>query len=191
MTTRSRTGLLIMDFQEGIAEAAVASGAVSAAMKARTAAEHFGMMVAFSKVGFQEGYPEIGEGTLVFSRAREAGAFSREKSKLLSEITSERDPVIDKKRFSAFTGSSLAVILRAHDVRDLVLAGVSTSGVVLSTLIEAFELDYRLTVLADACMDPDPAVHELLLRKVFPSRASVLDTDEWIAGLSNASSRGA
>src|SRR5215472_9808442 len=57
---------------------------------------------------------------------------------------------------------------RPHD--HLVLAGIATSGVVLSILRQAAELDYRLTVLADGCLDADPEVHKVLLGKEFPAR---------------------
>ena len=57
---------------------------------------------------------------------------------------------------------------------ELVLSGISTSGVVLSTLRQAADLDYGLTVLSDACGDPDPEVHDVLVDKVFPRQSVVL-----------------
>lgn len=48
---------------------------------------------------------------------------------------------------------------------------------------QAADLDYRITVLADACADSGPAVHRALLEKVFPRRALVTTTDEWTAAL--------
>jgi nicotinamidase-related amidase len=54
---------------------------------------------------------------------------------------------------------------------------------VLSTLPQAADLDYRLTVLSDACADADPEVHRVLTEKVFPRQALVTDTDEWIQTL--------
>ncbi|HEY3883138.1 MAG TPA: isochorismatase family protein, partial [Trebonia sp.] len=65
----------------------------------------------------------------------------------------------------------------------LVLAGISTSGVVLSTLRQAADLDYRLIVLEDACADRDDEVHRVLTGKVFPRQAVVTTADEWIAAL--------
>jgi len=56
-----------------------------------------------------------------------------------------------------------------------VLPGLSTSGVVLSTLREAADKDYRISVLSDCCADPDPEVHQLLLTKIFPRQAEVLE----------------
>jgi nicotinamidase-related amidase len=89
--------------------------------------------------------------------------------------------VVVKRRVSAFTGSDLAVILRARSVRTLVLAGIATSGVVLSTLREAADRDFGLTVLSDACADRDAEVHRVLLEKVFPRQADVVTVDDWAA----------
>ena len=90
------------------------------------------------------------------------------------------DVVVVKKRVSAFAGSDLDVVLRSLGVTSLVLTGISTSGVVLSTLRQAADLDFDLTVLSDACADTDPEVHRVLLEKVFPRQAAVVTTDRWI-----------
>jgi len=82
---------------------------------------------------------------------------------------------------SASAGSDLEVLLRGLGAGTLVLAGIATSGVVLSTLRQAADLDYRLVVLADACLDADPEVHRVLTEKVFPRQADVLTVDEWVA----------
>ncbi|HYB16621.1 MAG TPA: isochorismatase family protein [Streptosporangiaceae bacterium] len=72
---------------------------------------------------------------------------------------------------------------------SLVLAGIATSGVVLSTLRQAADLDYRLTVLADGCLDADPDVHRMLVEKVFPRQAEVVSVADWVAGLDQATAR--
>jgi nicotinamidase-related amidase len=95
----------------------------------------------------------------------------------------ENEPVIIKRRVSAFSGSDLEVLLRGAGADTLVLAGIATSGVVLSTLRQAADLDYGLTVLADACADPDPEVHRVLTEKVFPKQAQVTTADEWAKSL--------
>ncbi len=77
-------------------------------------------------------------------------------------------------------GSDLEVILRAKNIRHLVLAGISTSGVVLSTVREAADKDYQLTVLSDLCADFDEQVHSLLLEKIFPRQAAVITSRQWM-----------
>jgi nicotinamidase-related amidase len=56
---------------------------------------------------------------------------------------------------------------------------------VLSTLRAAADLDFELTVLRDACADADPEVHRVLLDKVFPRQAEVVDVAAWAAGLAD------
>jgi nicotinamidase-related amidase len=99
------------------------------------------------------------------------------------------DIVVTKKRVSAFAGSDLDVVLRSMHVSSLVLAGIATSGVVLSTLRQASDLDYEVTVLRDGCADADTEVHRVLLDKVFVRQADVIGTDEWTAQLSARPSR--
>jgi nicotinamidase-related amidase len=54
-----------------------------------------------------------------------------------------------------------------------------TSGVVLSTVRDAADRDYHLTVLEDLCLDPDDEVHRVLMRKVFPTQAEVMTAADW------------
>jgi nicotinamidase-related amidase len=72
------------------------------------------------------------------------------------------------------------VILSGCDVRHVVLTGVATSGVVLSTLCEAADKDFRITVLADGCADADNEVHQILTGKVFKRAADVIRVEEWV-----------
>lgn len=95
----------------------------------------------------------------------------------------ENDIVVTKHRVNAFLGTDLEMILLAQGIESLVLLGIASSGVVLSTLVHASDADYQLTVLRDCCADQDPEVHACLMEKVFPRRATVLDAEEFLAGL--------
>ncbi len=178
------SALLIMDVQPSIvALRPQAAAALFAPLRAlRAAARAAGVPVIYVVVGFRPGHPEVATSNLLFSRVKAEG-------RLLDEDVHPElrpDPgevVVRKRRVSAFSGSDLDVVLRAHGVRHLMLAGISTSGVVLSTLRQAADLDYRLSVVADGCMDPDDEVHELLLRKVFPRQAEVVSSQQLIDAL--------
>jgi nicotinamidase-related amidase len=61
-----------------------------------------------------------------------------------------------------------------------VLFGISTSGVVLSTVRWAADMDYKLAVVSDACADRDAEVHRVLIDKVFPWQATVVNTQEFL-----------
>ena len=163
-----------MDVQPGVIDRA--GDKESYLSRVRLAVDHAhaqGIRVIYVVVAFRPGAPEANE----FFR-RYAPAFVNAQPVM---TLAEGDIVVTKKRISAFAGSDLEVLLRANDIRNLVLSGIATSGVVLSTLREAFDKDYTLIVLSDLCADADPEVHRVLLEKVFPRQAKVLTTAEWIA----------
>ena len=47
-------------------------------------------------------------------------------------------------------------------------------------MVEAADFDYRITVLADLCLDADEEVHRVLTEKVFPRQATVIDSTQWL-----------
>ncbi len=84
---------------------------------------------------------------------------------------------------SAFAGTDLEMILRANDIETLIVFGIATSGVVLSTVRHASDADYRLVVIKDCCADMDAEVHACLIDKVFPRQATVLSASEFLEEL--------
>ena len=63
------------------------------------------------------------------------------------------------------------------------MAGVTTTGVVFSTLAEASDLDYRILLVADGCFEPDAAAQDAMLRVPFATRAEIVTTGDLIAAL--------
>jgi nicotinamidase-related amidase len=61
------------------------------------------------------------------------------------------------------------------------LFGIATSGVVLSTLLDASDSDYRIVVIKDCCADLDSELHSALIDRLFPQRADVLTSGEFEA----------
>jgi nicotinamidase-related amidase len=184
----SRPVLLLMDFQHGIVESLGSPSVVEAADRAAKAARAAGVPVMFVRVGFRPGYPEVAASNASFSAITAQGGDAYTQDHAATQVHAsltplDGEPVIVKRRVSAFTGSDLDVLLRGAGADELILAGIATSGVVLSTLRQAADLDYRLTVLVDACADRDEEVHRVLTEKVFPRQALVTTTDEWIASL--------
>ena len=95
--------------------------------------------------------------------------------------------VVRKTRFGAFSATDLDRLLNPSSYDVLVLAGVSTSGVVLSTLRDASDRDYGLVVLADCCADPQPEVHRVLTDTVFARQAEVVASEQFGALLAATS----
>ncbi|MBI0379978.1 cysteine hydrolase [Streptomyces albiflaviniger] len=93
---------------------------------------------------------------------------------------------VTKTRVGAFSTTSLDPFLREQGIDTLVLAGIFTSGVVLSTVREAADRDYRLLVLSDGCADPEPQLHQTLMESVLPMQADILDVAAFEATASAA-----
>src|SRR5215831_12851221 len=176
------TALLIMDVQQGIVERfAGDDGYLERLAAAIAAARAADVMVGYVTIAFRPGYPEVSDRNKSFAAIAGTGRFTGRNPGAVAPAPGEA--VVTKRRVSAFTGSDLDVLLRARRIGHLVLAGIATSGVVLSTLRQAADLDYRITVLADGCLDADPEVHQVLLGKVFPRQAEVTSIAEWAASL--------
>jgi nicotinamidase-related amidase len=79
------------------------------------------------------------------------------------------------------------MILRANGIDTLILLGIATSGVVLSTLLHASDADYRLLIVKDCCTDLDSEMHACLMGRFFPQRATVLTANELLESLQSAS----
>lgn len=138
--------------------------------------------VIYVTVGFRQGAPEVSMNNKGFSASKEKfGSVNMDEfTRVHPDLTPQDGEVsVMKRRVSAFTGSDLEVVLRAFGIQHVVLTGISTSGVVLSTTREAADKDYRITILSDGCADGDEEVHRVLTTKVFPRQADVLTIEEW------------
>ena len=173
-----------MDMQAGIVAMVPGAEAILAnTAQAIATARKQGVPVIYVVVGFRKGIPEVASGSSKPFAAGKAwfttldmGAFMSVHAAL---APADGEVTVIKRRVSAFTGSDLEVILRAYGIGHLVLTGIATSGVVLSTLREAADKDYRVTVLSDCCADQDEEVHRVLTTKVFPGQAEVIQVVEW------------
>ncbi len=180
--------LLVMDMQNGILErfGSRIDPLLQSIETAIAAARERDRPVIFVRVAFREGAPEVSPNNQSFARLSTSSDLSEDAATTaVHERLAPRrgDVIVVKRRVSAFTGSDLEVVLRAMRVDTLILTGVATSGVVLSTVRQAADLDFRLVVLRDGCADADDEVHRVLMDKVFPRQATVLDTAEWVARL--------
>jgi len=145
--THSHMALLVMDMQVGIVTRYAQTGDfLTHVNTAITSARAASIPVIYVAVAFRPGYPEVSPRNKSFS------AIKQQQSSLSATMTTTEihpsiapqptDIVVTKRRVSAFSGSDLEVVLRAQDIRHLVLCGIATSGVVLSTLREAADKDY-------------------------------------------------
>src|SRR5882672_35310 len=186
----TRTALLAMDCQTGIVSiyAKPPEEFLERASTVVRAARTRGMAVVHVQVGFRPGLPEVSARNKLFAAIKS----SSQHQKLFEGATGAIHPalgpeaddlVVTKHRVSAFTGTDLEMVLRAKDIDTLVLFGIATSGVVLSTLLHACDADYQLVVIADCCADLDADLHGALVTRLFPQRAAVVTAGEFVRAL--------
>lgn len=160
-----RSVVLIMDFQELIVNGVASdpSGVVNRASQVLQGARQAGIPIIYvvHRGGdFAADAPDIGIHPGVAPAAGER--------------------VITKTRTSPFSTTGLDVTLREMGRDSLVIMGVAISGCVLSTVRWAADINYKITVVADACSDRDPEVHRVLTEKVYPRQGTVLTTQEFL-----------
>jgi nicotinamidase-related amidase len=149
------------------------------------AARAAGMTVIFIQVGFRPGLPEVSSRNKVFASIQTStqhqSLFQGSAGMIHSALGPEpSDILVTKHRVSAFAGTDLGLLLRAREIETVVLFGIATSGVVLSTLLEASDADYRLVVIEDCCADLDTELHAGLLKRLFPKRGDVISADNFV-----------
>jgi nicotinamidase-related amidase len=90
----------------------------------------------------------------------------------------EGDILLPKNHPSAFFGTPLASYLIDRRVDTLVVTGCTTSGCVRSTVVDAFSLNFRVVVPADAVYDRSPTVHQVNLFDMAQKYADVTTAAE-------------
>lgn len=91
--------------------------------------------------------------------------------------------VISKQYASAFFGTSLASMLTAMGVDTLIITGVTTSGCIRATCLDACQHGFIPIVVSDACGDRHPAPHEANLFDMNAKYGDVVGEDEVLAYL--------
>ncbi len=88
-----------------------------------------------------------------------------EGAKVIDELEPRQtDVIIEKRMMSGFFGSDLDFTLRQKDIKTLIVTGISSSGCVLKTVMDAFELGYEVVVPEDCCASPSGEQHEWALK---------------------------
>ena len=171
----ARTALIVMHYQTDILGLfpSVAPTLLANTRKLCDAARAKGLHVYFANLRFAPGYPEVSPLNKNGQGIKQLGLFIDDQpSPELGKQPSE--PLIIAHRASVFFGTDLEERLAAQGVDSLILVGIASTGVVLSTVAYASDADFRLYTVKDCCYDPDQIVHDHLFSTAFDSRTTVL-----------------
>jgi len=162
----------------------VAGDAIASAARLVAAARNAGAPVIFTRVEYQAGGAD---GGLFFRKVPALRSFER--GNPLADFVADPAPVpgdvvVTKQYASAFFGTSLASTLTAMGVDTTLICGMSTSGCVRATALDALQHGFVPVVVADACGDRHPDPHLANLFDLQQKYATVVTEAEAIAGLS-------
>jgi maleamate amidohydrolase len=104
-----------------------------------------------------------------------------------SLIPRDDELVVSKQYASAFFRTPLEAILRANSIDTLLITGMSTSGCVRATALDALQYGFAPFVVADACGDRHPAPHAASLFDLQAKYAEVISEADACAFIQSAS----
>jgi len=171
------TALLVMDYQRAIvSQISAADALVARARETIQLVRDQGGTIGYVRVAFADG--EVPGGSMGKRIAPDQLAMyhaDAAQTQIDDRIAPQPgDIVVRKVRVGPFGSTDLDEQLRARGIDTLLLAGISTSGVMLSAVRDGHDRDYRLIVVSDLTADRDQDVHEFLLRRIFPRQAEVI-----------------
>ncbi|MDN5925482.1 MAG: cysteine hydrolase [Hyphomicrobiales bacterium] len=170
-----QTALIVMHYQTDILGffPLVAPTLLANTRKLCDAARAKGVSVYFANLRFSPGYPEVSPLNKNGQGLRHLGLFVDDwTAPELGQQASE--PVIIAQRASVFYGTDLQARLFSQGIDSLIMVGIASTGVVLSSVAYASDADFRLYTVKDCCYDPDQVVHEHLFSTAFDSRTTVM-----------------
>ncbi|MFZ2507133.1 MAG: isochorismatase family protein [Steroidobacteraceae bacterium] len=177
-----RPALLIVDFVRayltpGSPLYAGVENARTACGKLLGAARHAGIPVLHTNLVYEPGGRD---GGVFFRKLPALASFVRDAHPELAAFAEGLEPhesetVISKQYASAFFGTPLAEKLRALGVDTILIAGVSTSGCVRATAVDACQHGFVPLVVRDAVGDRHPAPHDANLFDLQAKYAEVID----------------
>ena len=171
----AQTALVVMHYQTDILALfpAVAPTLLANTRKLCDAARAKGVSVYFAKIQFSPGYPEVSPLNKNGQGLKQLGLFINDR--IAPELGQQaNEPLIIGHRASVFFGTDLQARLSAQGIDSLIMAGIASTGVVLSSVAYASDSDFRLYTVKDCCFDPDQVVHDHLFSTAFDSRTTVL-----------------
>jgi maleamate amidohydrolase len=190
-----RPALLMVDFAQAYYDpdcplfgAEGCAAALASALRIRAAAHDAGAPVILTEVSYPDDRGLTGG--RFWQKARPLSAFvkGRSTAAFADGLIPLPDEIIVTKQYpSAFFGTSLASTLTAMGVDNVILTGLTTSGCVRATCVDAMSHGFITTVVADACGDRHPGPHEANLFDMNAKYADVVSETAILAFLAKVS----
>lgn len=183
-----RPALILIDFAQGYFDPecdlyAGVDDALASALRVREAAKAAGVPVILTNVVL---HPNGMDGGRFFEKSKPMRYFIRGNpmGDWARGLTPTDDELVVSKQYaSAFFGTSLAATLTSLGVDSVLLTGLTTSGCVRATCVDAMQHGFRTLVVEEACGDRHPDPHRANLFDMNAKYADVVSEADTIAYL--------
>jgi maleamate amidohydrolase len=109
---------------------------------------------------------------------------SEQENTIVDEIKPmEQEVVLQKRRPSAFFGTNLVDMLIYHGIDTVIIAGISTSGCVRASVVDAFSFNFRVVVPEECTADRSQISHKVSLMDMHMKYADVIQLEELLKSL--------
>lgn len=132
------------------------------------------------RLGFSKDYKDCSDTSPLFSMAKkygavEVGTWATEFHERMD--VRKDDPMFIKHRVSAFCDTGLEAFLKEKGIDNLYIAGVATNVAVMGAVMDAHDMDYKVTVVEDCCGASDENTHKMTLQTLGMFSAIVKHND--------------
>lgn len=189
--------LLFVDFVAAYFEPASplyappAYAALKSGLRLLEAGRSAGIPIFFTRVVYQQGgldggvfYRKI-KALSVFDEGSPLGAFAPGMEPAAGEV------VVTKQYASAFFGTSLSASLTSRGVDTVIIAGLTTSGCIRASAVDALQYGFIPVVVRDAVADRDARPHEANLFDLEGKYADIVSEENALAFLRGLASAAA
>lgn len=96
-------------------------------------------------------------------------------------VDEKKDYVLKKRRYSAFFGTDLDLILREHNIKNLIIVGTKTNCCIRATVTDAYYLNYNVIVLSDCVATNSEIVNQVHLEDIKKYFGQVCTAEEFMS----------
>jgi len=176
------TALVLIDLQKGIAGGERAPhSAENVVTRSKGLAEQFraaGSPVVLVRVGWEKDYGDTPKGLSDTGLSLPEGGFADGWSDYVDGLAQPGDILVHKRNWGAFYGTDLDLQLRRRGIGTIVLAGIATNFGVESTARDAWERNYSVVIVEDACTTFSAELHKMAVNFIFPRISRVVQSGE-------------
>ena len=176
------TALILIDLQNGIATGERAPHtAEDVVTKGKALADQFrqaGAPVVLVHVGWDKVYSDMLKAPVDAAMPLPEGGLPESWFALVDGLQKPGDIVVHKRNWGAFYGTDLDLHLRRRGVTTVVLAGIATNFGVESTARDAWERNYAVVIIEDACTTASAELHQLAVKSIFPRISRVVSSTD-------------